>query len=440
MSLQLSAEQERARTAFLQWFRSPHKDRPFFYLQGFAGVGKSQCVTAITASIRGKVLYAAPTGRAALIMQQKGCEGAQTLHSLLYKPKGMSGDKEQGTKLRQLCEMKPDDPKAESLKSWLTDSFKKEVSDLDSKLALCKTEQEKKPLQVKKEQIKRALQTNFRDTKELASSSPLFDLNLDTVLKEACLLVIDEISMVSRSIIEDVLSFNVPILVQGDPGQLPPVKAKSYFDHVKADFCLTEIHRQAADSPIIYLATLARQGKPLPLGMHGNCLVTQQPNSELFMQADQIIVGMHKTRHKANAVVRKLLSFEGEMPNVGEKVICRKNNNKLGLANGDQFTVSSFNDLPNSNNQCMLGVRNESLWTTVRAWKHFFQKTEPNPWIQKEAESFDLSYAITCHLAQGGAWPHVYVKDESKVFRQDASKHLYTSLTRASDRVTVQLT
>ena len=63
----------------------------------------------------------------------------------------------------------------------------------------------------------------------------------------------------------DLLAFGKPILVLGDPGQLPPIKGAGAFTEVAPDVMLTEIHRQAGESAIIRLATMARQGVPIPL-------------------------------------------------------------------------------------------------------------------------------------------------------------------------------
>ena len=52
------------------------------------------------------------------------------------------------------------------------------------------------------------------------------------------------------------------MLVLGDPAQLPPVRGGGFFTQGEPDVMLTEIHRQAGESAIIRLATMARQGKP----------------------------------------------------------------------------------------------------------------------------------------------------------------------------------
>ncbi len=68
--------------------------------------------------------------------------------------------------------------------------------------------------------------------------------------------------MVDEQMARDLLSFRKPILVLGDPGQLPPIQGQSAFTRDAPDALLTEIHRQAAESAIIRLATMARRGEP----------------------------------------------------------------------------------------------------------------------------------------------------------------------------------
>ena len=66
--------------------------------------------------------------------------------------------------------------------------------------------------------------------------------------------------MVGEEMANDLLAFGKPILVLGDPGQLPPIKGEGAFTNAAPDVMLDEIHRQAGDSAILRLATMARQG------------------------------------------------------------------------------------------------------------------------------------------------------------------------------------
>jgi exodeoxyribonuclease V len=96
---------------------------------------------------------------------------------------------------------------------------------------------------------------------------PRFVLNEQSPARRR-LIVLDEVSMVGEEMARDLLAFGKPILVLGDPGQLPPIKGEGAFTEAAPDVMLTEIHRQAGESAIIRLATMARQGQPIPYGEH----------------------------------------------------------------------------------------------------------------------------------------------------------------------------
>jgi exodeoxyribonuclease-5 len=66
----------------------------------------------------------------------------------------------------------------------------------------------------------------------------------------ADLIVLDEVSMVNGKLARDLTSFGRPILVLGDPGQLPPINGDGAFMTGAPDVLLTQIHRQALESKI----------------------------------------------------------------------------------------------------------------------------------------------------------------------------------------------
>ena len=68
---------------------------------------------------------------------------------------------------------------------------------------------------------------------EGAEGAPTFTLNEDGPASRAGLIVIDECSMVDAELARDLLSFGKPILVLGDPFQLPPVKGGGYFTEAR---------------------------------------------------------------------------------------------------------------------------------------------------------------------------------------------------------------
>src|SRR5688572_33494403 len=83
-----SPHQDAALNAVAAWL----KDKPgkgstpqIFRLFGYAGTGKTTLARHIAEGVDGKVLFAAFTGKAAQVMRGKGCQGASTIHSLIYR-------------------------------------------------------------------------------------------------------------------------------------------------------------------------------------------------------------------------------------------------------------------------------------------------------------------------------------------------------------------
>ena len=97
-------------------------------------------------------------------------------------------------------------------------------------------------------------------TKEAEEGGPTFTLNRSGPAAKADLIIIDECSMVDSDLGNDLLSFERPVLVLGDPAQLPPVRGGGFFTEAEPDVMLTEVHRQAKDDPIVRMAMTIREG------------------------------------------------------------------------------------------------------------------------------------------------------------------------------------
>src|SRR6201987_1040067 len=162
-----------------------------FRLFGYAGTGKTTLARHIAEGVDGEVKFAAFTGKAALVMRNKGCDNASTIHSLIYR------------------------------------------------------------------------------ARESGVEQPSFELWDDAPASKAKLIVIDECSMVDADMGRDLLSFECPLLVLGDPAHLPPTQGAGFFTAAEPDAMLTEVHRQAQDDPIVRLSMDIREGKRLVPGIYG---------------------------------------------------------------------------------------------------------------------------------------------------------------------------
>lgn len=364
--MQLGQQQSEAIKAVDKWFREESATKPFFYLAGYAGTGKTTLAKYFREMISGKVLFGAYTSKAALVMKKKGCEDARTIHSMIYIP--------------------------------LIDKKTGEVT---------------------------------------------YKYNENSAILDSRLVIIDECSMVNDEMGEHLLSFGVPVLVLGDPAQLPPVSGTGYFTRGKPDFMLTEIHRQAGDNPIIYLATRIRNQEDIKYGDYGDSCVTNKFLKSDVFSSDQMLSGKNDTRIRMNNVFRQNYGYEGHYPLQGERLICLKNDKKLGMLNGEMYMAHNTLDTPPHFNHIRMRVssmdQEENKDIEVRALKYLFDNTpEPENWKAKVGkQSITYGYCLTAHKSQGSQWDSVYVIDESDVFGEMWWRWLYTGVTRAAERVTI---
>ena len=146
--------------------------------------------------------------------------------------------------------------------------------------------------------------------------------------------------MVDEELGRDLLSFGQPVLVLGDPAQLPPVKGGGFFTEGEPDVMLTEVHRQAKDNPIIHLSMMVREGGRLETGSYGESRIIRRReiDAAAVMAADQVLVGLNKTRRLYNTRLRELNGYRDPMPAAGEKLVCLRNDKTKGLLNGGTWT------------------------------------------------------------------------------------------------------
>src|SRR5258708_19564478 len=96
--------------------------------------------------------------------------------------------------------------------------------------------------------------------RESGVEQPSFELWDDAPASKAKLIVIDECSMVDAELGRDLMSFECPLLVLGDPAQLPPIQGRGYFPDCEPDAMLTKVHRQPQNHPILRLSMNFPQG------------------------------------------------------------------------------------------------------------------------------------------------------------------------------------
>lgn len=358
-----SPQQDAALSAVARWLQT---GRPqLFRMFGYAGTGKTTLARHIAEAVDGDVVFAAFTGKAALVLRNKGCLGAQTIHSLIYRSRGVEEE------------------------------------------------------------------------------SPTFVLNRESPAAKAKLIIIDECSMVDEDLGKDLLSFGAPVLVLGDPAQLPPVKGGGFFTEAEPDIMLTEVHRQAADNPIVRMSMTIREGGRLELGDYDQSRVIRRDaiTPEIVLGCDQVLVGMNKTRRNYNARMRQLMGRTSTVPVAGEKLVCLRNDKSKGLLNGGSWIVQELKTSKKGLVTMRVTPEDDTAARPVKVsvLPNFFDGTEDDvPWeLRRHTDEFTFGYALTVHKAQGSQWDDIVLFDEAFAFREHRARWLYTGLTRAAERITV---
>jgi exodeoxyribonuclease V len=286
--------------------------------------------------------------------------------------------------------------------------------------------------------------------RESGEEIPSFDLWDEAPASKAELIIIDECSMVDAELGRDLLSFGVPVLVLGDPAQLPPIQGGGFFTEAEPDAMLTEVHRQAQDDPIVRLSMDIRAGEHIEPGRYGETEVLRKGDldPQRVLEADQVLVGRNATRRSYNARMRERRGFEDEMPSAGDKLVCLRNNRKKGLFNGGLWTVKERSGRKGAKSGVQTGIMTMRLLpddeTATRGVKVsvrpecFSGGIEQVDWQRRKPyDEFDYGYVLTVHKAQGSQWDDVVLFDESFAFPDSRERWLYTGVTRAAKKLTV---
>lgn len=276
----------------------------------------------------------------------------------------------------------------------------------------------------------------------------------DHISKKIKLIVIDEGSMVEKKIAEDLLSFNIPTIVLGDLNQLPPVFGSPYFLR-EPDAVLTQIMRQAEGDPIIWLEEEILRGHKLKYGVYGNSAVIRKSDitEYHFKNSDIILTGTNRLRYNINNYCREEIKGikKLEYPHIGEKVICRKNNwnqcidDNIYLTNGTTGFVDFIHRDSFNKRTMKMDFRpdfSKKIFKNIEFdYNHMY--SIPGDKDNNETafgflyDKMEYAYAITTHSSQGSQWPNVLYLHEDFMNNDDASKLMYTGISRASNSITV---
>lgn len=277
------------------------------------------------------------------------------------------------------------------------------------------------------------------------------------------LIIIDEASMVSKKIYDDLKKMGRSIISLGDHGQLPPIGDN--FNLLKnMTFHLKNIHRQALNSPIIALSKFIREYGYIPsdrlfskevfkLSWRDKKCKHIWDNRTLFDNNLIVLCAFNATRVELNKRIRKKLDFTGELPIPGERVVCLNNDHKRGIMNGQIASIIWM--MPEEQDLYRMTLEVDGYTDpieTIVAKKCFGQVTytmydksaktkKQNTYVTDKGLGtvgyFDFGYTMSVHKSQGSEWEKVILFEQRTQRWDDQyyARWLYTAVTRAKSKL-----
>lgn len=368
-------------------------DKQVFEFTGGPGTGKSVVINEIvnrSGIPMSSIANMAYTGQASIVMRQKGLYNAKTIHSTLYN----------------------------YIKDQVLDEMGNPILDPIYGMPIYKTRLERR--------------------------------SLDDIV----LMIIDEGYMVPLNAMKkDILSHGIKVIVTGDKNQLDPIDDAPAFLTSNDIPTLTQVMRQKEDSGMVYVSREALYGRNIRTGQYGDdCLVIYEDelNNDMILNADIILCGRNSTKARFNNYIRReLLDINTDIPLMGEKVICRKNNwdldvDGISLANGLIGRVSCPPDISTFDGYTfrmdfipdMFPLSFNSLLVD---FKYLNASHKEKEMIRKSpysvGEKFDFAYAITTHLAQGAQFRNVIYFEEYVHPSVNHNKLNFVGASRATDKL-----
>ena len=284
--------------------------------------------------------------------------------------------------------------------------------------------------------------------------------------------VVDEVSMAPKTLIELLFKHKVYVICLGDPFQLPPID-KDEDNHLldNPHIFLDEIMRQEEDSEIIQLTMKIRNQESIDY-FNGNeikIIPYSDLNTGVLQWGDQVLTATNAKRRAINNQMRALEGRTGE-PVDGDKIICLRNYWDDSSLNGDalingtigilqnsfrtwreiprfvQSDIRKFDVLvgdlvvPETNDVYEMTEMDRQMIITGEKccdWRLSYKlgklRSKYGEIVPKE---FTYAYAITTHKSQGSEWDKVVVLEEKFPFdKNEHARWLYTACTRSSKKL-----
>ena len=301
------------------------------------------------------------------------------------------------------------------------------------------------------------------------------------------LIIVDEASMVTQDIFNDLRMYRIPMLFVGDHGQLPPISEDDFNLMSDPMIKLEEVHRFGANTALLDLSVMARAGESIPFKQFDEKVAKVRETDPLVNDFIQnhlkdfsngvCLCGTNNTRSDVNQLIRLnfgvINDIEDKVPRKGDRIVCLRNNrNRVDpIYNGMLGKITSIATMDKFEEPCYsmsAWVDDGFPYNGFVSVHHFgelkystdgkeyvtmreLMKLKSNMTISERKmmrkigkrklwfDSFDFGYCLTVHKSQGSEWGNVMLFEESSGYWDDdyRRKWMYTAVTRSNDRLLI---
>ena len=246
------------------------------------------------------------------------------------------------------------------------------------------------------------------------------------------LVLLDEFGTVGMRLGESLLATGARVIACGDPYQLRPVRDSRFFD--ETNDALTEVHRQAWNSPIIRQAHRVKDG-----GEYDEDGDDFRVIPKVGITRDELAFGgialcwRNLTRQRLNLSRRRAIGFGGPALDVGEPVMMLRNDYARRVFNGEIYRVATRRPQGEPDLQVEDAAGRSIVLRNVTVEgidPEFDTRRYEDDWCP-----LSLAYACTTHKFIGSEDADILLVDE--YVGNERQHWLYTAITRAAKRILI---
>jgi exodeoxyribonuclease V len=375
MTFTFTPQQDAAARGFLARFRAGER---LTHIGGYAGTGKTTLARRIADDVGEGVIFAAFSGKAAAVLESKGCLGATTIHRVIYHPVEPSpfdatpAEKQPGSLCFEL--LPPERSTLSAARLLIVDEGSMINREIARDLLSFRT-----PILI----LSDPFQLPPIDGASYFSAKP------DFVLTEVHRQALDNPVLALATTIR-----NGGYLKHGDYGASRVVPSRG-------DISVTDFDQ------ILVGTNRTRRAN------NDSCRKKLGFDPTMPVVGDKIVC-LRNQHH--SGLYNGTTWFIEDVDRADEFGLIT-----LTIRPEDEFTAAG----------------DEPIKVTTHEKFFLGRENEIDEFERAFCVEFDYGYALTVHKAQGSQWPSVFIVDESMKFRADWRRWLYTAITRASERVVV---